>query len=133
MVVVVAAPTGVVHEQQCAGVATHLRELEGYLVPVGGLKLRADAGRIDAEEFTAVFHDRRACVWGEAGDRLPAERHAQLRDLVGSVPFWTYDEGGGEVRAPLELDDSRPGELAEAWVPVLTPDGPGVLMWNNCD
>ena len=100
---------------------------------IGGLKLRADTGRIDPDEFTAVFHNRRACAWGEAGDRLPAERLAQLRDLVGSVPFWTHDDGGADVRAPLELDESRLGELAEAWVPVRTPDGPGVLMWNNCD
>jgi Family of unknown function (DUF6210) len=133
MMVVVAAPTGVFYEQQCAGVATQRRELEGFLVPIGGFKLRPEAGRIDPDEFTAVFHDRRACVWGEARDRLPADRLVQLRELVGSVPFWAYGDGGEEVRAPLELDESRLAELAEAWVPVRTANGAGVLVWNNCD
>ena len=130
--VVVAASTGVVYEQQCSGVATQLRELEGYLVPVGGFKLRPELGGVASDEFTAVFHDRGACVWGAAGDRFPAERLAQLRGLVGAIPFWTSDDGG-DVRAHLELDESRLEQLAEAWVPVRTPHGPGVLMWNNCD
>ncbi|WP_328753160.1 DUF6210 family protein [Streptomyces sp. NBC_00285] len=35
--------------------------------------------------------------------------------------------------APLLLDESRLAEADEAWVPVLTPDGPGVLTWENSD
>ncbi|WUO43891.1 DUF6210 family protein [Streptomyces sp. NBC_00285] len=31
------------------------------------------------------------------------------------------------------LDESRLAEADEAWVPVLTPDGPGVLTWENSD
>lgn len=34
---------------------------------------------------------------------------------------------------PLALDESRLGEVDEAWVPVVTPDGPGVLVWENSD
>ncbi|MEU6356441.1 DUF6210 family protein [Streptomyces sp. NPDC047072] len=33
----------------------------------------------------------------------------------------------------LDLDESRLAEADEAWVPVLTPDGPGVLTWENSD
>ncbi|MFI8456658.1 DUF6210 family protein [Kitasatospora sp. NPDC085464] len=33
----------------------------------------------------------------------------------------------------LQLDESRIGEADEAWVPVITPDGPGVLVWLNSD
>jgi hypothetical protein len=33
----------------------------------------------------------------------------------------------------LKLDESRIAEADEAWVPVLTPDGSGVLMWFNSD
>lgn len=35
--------------------------------------------------------------------------------------------------APLVLDESRLAEADEAWVPVLTPDGPGFLTWENSD
>ncbi|MGW9028169.1 DUF6210 family protein [Streptomyces sp. NPDC055722] len=33
----------------------------------------------------------------------------------------------------LVLDESRLAEIDEAWVPVVTPDGPGVLVWENSD
>jgi hypothetical protein len=50
---------------------------------------------------------------------------------VEALPYWTCDEG--ETRVSLRLDESRLEEVVEAWVPVLTPDGPGVLVWENCD
>ncbi|WP_437952067.1 DUF6210 family protein [Sorangium sp. So ce296] len=37
--VVVEAPTGVLYEQQCAGNGCDDRAIEGYLVPLGGLKV----------------------------------------------------------------------------------------------
>jgi len=39
--------------------------------------------------------------------------------------------GHPEVR--IELDESRSDEIDEAWVPVTTPDGPGILTWENSD
>jgi hypothetical protein len=33
----------------------------------------------------------------------------------------------------IELDESRFYEIDEAWVPVATPDGPGILTWENSD
>ncbi|MGM1060082.1 DUF6210 family protein [Saccharothrix sp. Mg75] len=41
--------------------------------------------------------------------------------------------GHDEEPHPLLLDGSRMSEADEAWVPVLTPDGPGVLVWSNSD
>lgn len=55
------APTGVVYQQQCAGVACDQREVEGFLVPLGGYKLDADEGLVDPDAFTAVFHEGRWC------------------------------------------------------------------------
>ncbi|NUP09165.1 MAG: hypothetical protein HOW73_24200 [Polyangiaceae bacterium] len=134
LVVVVRAATGVVYHQQCCGVVCDQRRVQGFLVPLGGLKLGADAGMIDPAEFEAVFHEGEACVWGAANNALPAARLAQLRQLVLSVPYWTAgSDGETEACRGIELDDSRLEQLTEAWVPVLTPDGPGILMWSNCD
>ncbi|WP_460358611.1 DUF6210 family protein [Actinoallomurus acanthiterrae] len=33
----------------------------------------------------------------------------------------------------LELDEERLHELDEAWTPVVTADGPGILVWQNSD
>lgn len=132
MSVVVAAPTGVVYEQQCGGVSSELCKLEGYLVPLGGAMREAGAGMIDPAKFTQVFHHGEHCVYGECGAPLEADRLQRLRRLVADIPFWTTD-GAKDIRQNLSLDEARLAELAEAWVPVQTPDGPGVLLWKNCD
>ncbi|MFJ9461250.1 DUF6210 family protein [Kitasatospora sp. NPDC101447] len=52
--------------------------------------------------------------------------------LVGAVRYWACD--GTTVKPHrLQLDESRIREADEAWVPVITPDGPGVLVWLNSD
>lgn len=33
----------------------------------------------------------------------------------------------------LQVDETAIDELDEAWIPVLTVDGPGVLIWSNSD
>lgn len=133
LVVVVAGRTGVRYEQQCCGVACDVREVEGYLVPLGGLKYRSEDGLIDTAEFRSVFHLGDSCS-DATGERLPPRQKQRLRELVAAVPYWVVgDNGKGDAREHLTVDDARLGELAEAWVPVTTPDGPGVLMWDNCD
>jgi hypothetical protein len=131
---VIAAPTGVIYQHQCAGIACEVRQVEGYLVPLGGLKFDADAGAINPAEFTALFHAGENCAWGMSGAAFPADRLSGLRSLVGSVTFWDIGEDGEvTARTHLHLDESRLSEQAEAWVPVVTPAGRGILMWNNCD
>jgi hypothetical protein len=133
VVVVIASPTGVVYQHQCAGIACEARQVEGYLVPLGGLKFDADAGSINAAEFTRLFHAGESCAYG-SGAALPPDRLSGLRSLVASVTFWDIAEDGEvKARTHLELDEARLSELAEAWVPVITPAGSGILMWNNCD
>ncbi|WP_030472903.1 DUF6210 family protein [Lentzea aerocolonigenes] len=34
---------------------------------------------------------------------------------------------------PLVLDESRIDQFDEAWLPVLTPDGPDVSWWSSSD
>jgi hypothetical protein len=61
-----------------------------------------------------------------------AQEWDRLRDGVESITFWACD-GQTEEPHALKLDESRIAEADEAWVPVLTPDGSGVLMWFNSD
>jgi hypothetical protein len=42
------------------------------------------------------------------------------------VAYGTQCEG-------LKSDERYVEGFFEAWVPVLTPQGPGVLVWPNCD
>ncbi|WP_373861898.1 DUF6210 family protein [Actinomadura hibisca] len=60
-----------------------------------------------------------------------AER-GRLREIVAGIRYWTCD-GLNERPHALRLDEDRIGEADEAWVPVLTPDGPGMLVWHNSD
>jgi hypothetical protein len=138
--VIIEYPTGVRYEHQCAGTECALRETEGYFVPLGGLRFDPEHGVIDPQQLTELFHERNGCVWGGQPwnlppntPMLPPERLDRLKALVESIPYWSSDEAGSEQRTHLRLDETRLGELLEAWVPVVTPDGPGVLVWDNCD
>ncbi len=134
LVVVIEAATGVIYSQQCCGNVCDQREVEGYLVPLGGLKADPGKGLVDPDEFTAVFHERDGCVWGSSYGSLPAARLERLRELVREVPFWICKEGEHiDQRSFLELDERHLDDITEAWVPVLTAAGRGVLMWANCD
>jgi hypothetical protein len=63
------------------------------------------------------------------GERDWPENQLQtLRAAVSLIRYWTGDEP-----AQPAVDEDRMTELDEARVPVLTPDGPGVLMWHNSD
>jgi hypothetical protein len=33
----------------------------------------------------------------------------------------------------MTIDKDRIDQIAEAWIPVETTDGPGVLLYQNCD
>ncbi|MGC5021856.1 DUF6210 family protein [Micromonospora sp. DT47] len=59
------------------------------------------------------------------------EEATRLRGIVAGVTYWAWD-GLTEDPHPLRWDESR-READEAWVPVLTPAGPGVLVWANSD
>ena len=133
MFVVVFARTGVEYDQQCGGVACDHRSVEGYLVPVDEFSLSHGGSRIDASDFRSIFHRGDSCIWGRRGSSIPRERLERLTALVEAVPFWRSSEGTLGERGRLLLDTNRIGEVLEGYVPVLTPDGRGVLLWENCD
>jgi hypothetical protein len=138
--VIIQAPTGVVYQHQCGGTGCDQQSLQGYFVPVSRLELdendRVSADRLvlDTDLLKAVFHgthedDGDACIWTVSIDQLPSER---LNRLAGLVELLGY-HGEDHKACPILLDHSRLAEGCEASVPVLTPDGRGTLVWNNCD
>ncbi|MET9555419.1 DUF6210 family protein [Streptomyces sp. NPDC006645] len=118
--VVVEAPTGVVYQQEYGGTSRRQGQAEGYLVPLSGGSDRVDA-------LAAVFEPFRG---GGAGDHVWAGAELDaLRAAVGAVRYWLCD-GTAETPHPLRLDETRLTEADEAWLPVHTPDGPGLLVWS---
>jgi len=139
MYVVVEMETGVVYQQQYGGTATRHGQVEGYLVPVHAPEALDQLRDLFERTFGgsgAWDHD-----WsGSRGTTTrrrgvpPDQRLRLLREAVGRIPFWTSaSDGRRDERHWLALDDSRLAEADEAWVPVRTPAGPGVLMWFNSD
>jgi len=113
--VIIQYPSGVVYAQQCSGTACEHYEIEGYFVPI--------EGRVIVPELIGVFHEGTACLWGKPSlDQL-----ARLRLVVEGPSDIAQKERG------LRLDETRLEEVREAWVPVITPEGPGILTWPNCD
>jgi hypothetical protein len=139
MYVVVEKQTGVVYQQQFGGNVTRFGQVEGYLVPVHAPEA--------LEELRDLFERtfRGAGTWdydwsgsatepGHRGAPLPSDPLRRLRDAVRRIPFWTTNcDGDAEQRDLLKVDEDRLAEVDEAWVPVLTPAGPGVLLWPNSD
>ena len=126
--VIVEHPTGVTYAQQCAGFSNDLRTIEGFLIPVAD---RDDAQRV-FDWFWARFRGNcyPNCVeWTD-------EFISQLRELVAQIPCWmTHSDGpeGVDQRLFLQLDLDRINECVEAWVPVITPYGRGILTFENSD
>lgn len=101
----------------------HLRHVSG-----------ADRFALDTDLLKAVFHgthkdDDDACMWSDALDRLPDDRLNRLAELVGLLCCRSADYS----EMPITLDYARLRDGCEAWVPVTTPEGRAVLVWNNCD
>ena len=134
--VIVAAPTGVVYAHQCGGLATEDREQEGFAVPVGG----PSAARPLRAFFHQEFHGNPP-ILGSRGNVMlgPWWTDAQITELqalVEQVALWkTYASPSGmdDVRTFLKLDLDRLDELTEAWIPVHTAYGRGVLIFANSD
>jgi Family of unknown function (DUF6210) len=123
--VIVEHPTGVVYAHQCAGYLTELMAVEGFLIPIGG----PDAARRIYGWFWQAFEGT-----GYAPDGWTKERIDQLASLVAEIPCWlTHADGKRDERRFLELDRGRIGECVEAWIPVATPYGPGILVVENSD
>jgi hypothetical protein len=125
LLVMVEAPTGVTYAHQCAGCSHDYRVVEGFLIPLGG----ADTARPFHDWFWRNFrqHGYPPIEWTE-------QRASELASLVTAVPCWlTPGPPGDDRRAFLELDTDRLEECADGWVPVRTPYGRGILVFENSD
>lgn len=123
MHVLVPRGTGLVYQHQYGGYRCLHAEVEGFLVPVW-----ADPQARSALDELFLIELRK--------DGMSFIRGSQRDDLVRRVDEacqGVWYRGEGDREAPLKVDLTRADELDEAWVPVLTPDGPGYLVWINSD
>jgi len=124
--VIVHAATGVWYGQQYGGTATREAWVEGYLVPVDGRPAHAELEQVFVRQL------RGAGIWG-GNAVVSSELVTRVRTAVARIRYWPASQGEQHAPVPLRLDGGRLADLDEAWVPVLTPDGPGVLVWSNSD
>lgn len=127
LALVVRAPTGVVYGHQCCGVSCCHHLVEGFHVLLDGLTLDLRPAELDAQ--AGGLHLGGVCY--QLGRTADVER---LAAAVGQVVCQRATLDLAEsVRAPLVLDRSRLDQAVEAWLPVESPYGPGVLLYPNCD
>jgi hypothetical protein len=123
MAVLVPASTGVTYSNQTGGVSCTQRQIEGYYVPVfnqGGHDL-----------LRSIFEVTLGGSGTYSGVTWTGPMLDDLRAAVAGVRMDSSKGGRGEV--PLILDESCLNEIDEAWVPVTSPDGPAILIWENSD
>jgi hypothetical protein len=107
------------------GARNEIRRTEGYLVDVGPA---SSCKRL--REWFRLNHP---------GGLFDAVGNPQFREelsaLVNDVKVWveTEAESFDVVPRSLELDESRLDELLEAWIPVTSPLGTGILIHKNRD
>ena len=120
MLVLVPGESGLVYEHQYGGVSCRHVEIEGFLVPAWA---QAEAREALDQLFLVDL--------GGSGvrDEGRSEALRTAGDAIGQIWY----SGTGDRMAPLQIDEARAHELDEAWVPVLTPDGPAYLAWVNSD
>jgi|MDTC01.2.fsa_nt_gb hypothetical protein len=123
---VVEHPTGVVYGNQCGGVATLHRSVEGYLVPLGRADMEDEIYRYFMKEFGENCYPPH--------NEWTTQRTTRLNEILTRIPCWrTTQELQGDERAFLSLDIDRIQECVEAWIPVVCILGKGVLMLKNSD
>ncbi|MET9226436.1 DUF6210 family protein [Lentzea sp. NPDC003310] len=129
--VVIEAETGVHYLLQYGGTACRQGDVQGYLVPLEEVSAELQA-------LCTLFE----VDYGGAGKwnhGWPEEERVKLREIVDTIEYNQVVRYGAapheyhEEQHPLRLDESRMREADEAWIPVITPDGPGILVWCNSD
>ena len=61
---------------------------------------------------------------------------AELGEIVSFVACWLTNEDESEkndARLFLSFDEKRLAECTEGWIPVHSPYGSGILIFDNCD
>ena len=131
LAVIVYAETGIVYATQCGSSARVEREAEGYLVPCP-----ADGhdGEYDIQGELQQWFSSHA-PRGESADTLSSALIEELAAIVARVMFWTTSSEPEQDDSidHLVLDTSRLSECIAAWMPVRTPQGRGILTFDNAD
>ena len=124
MHIVLRHQTGVFYQQQYGGTACRQGQVEGFLVP--------GYGPDSLTQLRGLFerHFRGAGTWNY---RWKDDEIVSLRKTVADIMYWASDELGAGTPSRLQLDEQRLSEAEEAWILVLMPDGPGILVWPNSD
>jgi hypothetical protein len=126
LIVLIEYSSGTRYEVQCGGHMAERRNREGYIVPVGA----AEAARPLQELFARLFRGNPPPA---GGNQWTPDNINELEALVARVAYWTRLPDGIDSRHVLTLDLDRAMDLTEAWVPVITPDGKGALIFKNSD
>lgn len=108
LALLVAAPTGVTYTTWYGGEVERDGALEGYLVPLRAPAVQAVLRRLFEQTFGGTG------TWGFA---WPEVHLTTLSEALAGIS--------------LELDRDRLDQADEAWVPVVGPDGSGILTWAN--
>jgi hypothetical protein len=121
--VVVHVQTGVVYHTQYGGTATRQGSVEGYRVPLAAPEPLGELRHLFETTLPGT---------GTWNYRWPERERQVVANAVASILYWTTD-GVSDERGFLRVDISSWAEVDEAWLPVVTPDGPGTLLWLNSD
>lgn len=134
--VVLERPTGVVYHIQCGGLSCRQDAAEGILVPV------------HAPDSYALLQDlfvRDLCSAPIPASGLGEKELERLRTAVEAIRIpmdsrWPELSEPTDSRDidwpqtyPIQVDETRLSEGYEAFLPVATPFGRGVLVWSNSD
>jgi hypothetical protein len=118
VLVLILAATGIIYRSQVGGHYTENRQDEGYLIPVGS--------EADSLSLRGFFRDTFK-NWPPATFDLSNE-HRWTEERLQMLERLIADRHGG-----ITLDRGRLDHLTEAWVPVRTEYGEGILLWENSD
>ncbi|RYD37716.1 MAG: hypothetical protein EOP86_02800 [Verrucomicrobiaceae bacterium] len=124
LILIVTAETGVTYVHQCGGFACLQNSAEGFLVQVGTSDDRERLYDWFQSEFEGSCMN--SSVW-------TPDRTAMLESLISHIACGHVNSDGVDFRHMLQLDRERMQECVEAWIPVLSPYGPGLVVLNNSD
>jgi hypothetical protein len=125
--VIIQSETGVVYRHQCEGLATSQNEVEGFLIPLDG--------KWYSKPLLDFFSKYEGWPPGlKKGSKWEESDLDELSKIISKIPIWhNHIDCNNDERVFLVLDLQRKEELTEAWVPVITPYGKGILVFENCD
>ena len=132
LLLIVLAQTGVEYAHQCGGFACETRSAEGFMIPLGP-STPIGSGAPDSK--LSAFFEASFQGWPPpSSEGWTEDRLHRLAELIGEVVCWrTTRSIKDDRRERLRLDTSRLHDCTEAWIPVVSPFGPGILVFDNSD